>query len=64
MTTIIVSVVASAAISYIIAAEIKKQTLKLVEAMCKADNDEITEIKNAAIRSIESAVDMIVKNKQ
>lgn len=64
MTTMIVSVVASAAISYIIAAEIKKQTLKLVEAMCKADNDEITEIKNAAIRSIESAVDMIVKNKQ
>lgn len=64
MTTMIVSVVASAAISYIIAAEIKKQTLKLVEAMCKADNDEITEIKNVAIRSIESAVDMIVKNKQ
>lgn len=64
MLTIIISVGASATISYLIAAKVKKETLKMVNEMCEINEKEINEVKAVSLHAINTAVNYFTKDRQ
>ena len=64
MLTIIISVGASATISYLIAAKVKKETLKMVNEMCEINEKEINEVKSVSLHAINAAVNRFMQDRQ